>query len=85
MNCKRYLRFDFEYSYFEYLVILPAPIFPFSSELSVAYIKPGNREITMRPASVPVLYLLSTPSVLIYGLSFAELEFKVVLDRLVVA
>ena len=54
----------------------PAPILHLSCELSMSYIKPGKSGIPIRPASVPVQYLPSTPSILLYGMSLAELEFS---------
>jgi len=45
------------------IIYISAPILPFSWEPLVAYIMPGNRGIPIRQDSVPVQYLLSTPSV----------------------
>jgi len=53
-----------------------APILPLSCEPLVAYIKPAKKWIPIRPASVPVQFLPSTPSVLLYGTSLAGLEFS---------
>jgi len=51
------------YIYIFIYIYISAPILPFSWEPLVAYIMPRNRGIPIRQDSVPVQYLLSTPSV----------------------